>query len=190
MAVECLTYWATDTSYLQFYHPWPLSGFIIREEETNQISISKMRQYRGARRATIHDMRYRRMQYIAASWSKPFPRVPVQCINYICEDRKNVDELGGDIGAMRYALMPPSFKNPDHHHLKKNVQHGDAFKGTKFRPGLKMSNSNPSCRSSALHLFVKWIPPLAYWHRSHSNMCVFHLVVRVWFLFHCWKANR
>jgi hypothetical protein len=28
--------------------------------------------------------------------------------------------------------------------------------------GLKLSNSKPRCRVSALHLFVKWIPPLAF----------------------------
>ncbi len=74
MTDKCLIYCATDTSYQTPLHPWPLSAFIIRGRETQQINISKVRQYKGDRHAGIQHMMYRRIQYTVASWSKSFPR--------------------------------------------------------------------------------------------------------------------
>ncbi len=43
--------------------------------------------------------------------------------------------------------------------------------------GLKLSNSKPGCRVSALHFFVKLIPPMAFWHWAHSDKCFFQLLI-------------
>ncbi len=43
--------------------------------------------------------------------------------------------------------------------------------------GLKLSNCKPGCRVSALHFFVKQIPPMAFWHRAHSDKCYFQLLI-------------
>ncbi len=55
--------------------------------------------------------------------------------------------------------------------------------------GLKLSNSKPRCRVSALHIFVKYIPPMALWHWACWDKCFF-----IFFLhqppYHCWKSNR
>ncbi len=57
--------------------------------------------------------------------------------------------------------------------------------------GLKLSNSNSDCRVSALHFFVKLIPPpTAFWHEAHSDKCFFSFLSQHYPLFHCWKANR
>jgi hypothetical protein len=61
VAFKCPTLCATDTSYVDPCHLWLLSCFIIGEREGPQIEISKMRQYKGARRAAIHHMMYRRI---------------------------------------------------------------------------------------------------------------------------------
>jgi hypothetical protein len=42
---------------------------------------------------------------------------------------------------------------------------------------LKLSKSKPGCKVSALHLFVKWIPLMAFWHRAHSETCFFQLLI-------------
>jgi hypothetical protein len=38
---------------------------------------------------------------------------------------------------------------------KQTVQSEDAFEDTAFKRGLKLSNSKPGCRVSAIHFFVK-----------------------------------
>ncbi len=43
--------------------------------------------------------------------------------------------------------------------------------------GLRLSNSKPGCRVSALCLFVKEIPPMAFWHRAQSDKCFFQLLI-------------
>ncbi len=40
-----------------------------------------------------------------------------------------------------------------------------------------MPDSKPGCRVSALHFFVKWIPPMAFWHRAHSDRCSFQRLI-------------
>jgi hypothetical protein len=40
---------------------------------------------------------------------------------------------------------------------------------------LKLSNSKPGCRVSALHHFVKQIPTMAFWHQAQSSKCFFQL---------------
>ncbi len=42
-----------------------------------------------------------------------------------------------------------------------------------FSKGLRISNSKPGCKVSAPHYFVKWIPPMAFWNRAHSEKCFF-----------------
>ncbi len=46
-----------------------------------------------------------------------------------------------------------------------------------FSRGLKLSNSEPGCRVSALHFFVKWILPMAFWHQAHSDKYFLKLVI-------------
>ncbi len=41
---------------------------------------------------------------------------------------------------------------------------------------MKLSNSKPGCRASALHFFVKWMPSMAFWHRAHSDTCFLQLL--------------
>ncbi len=44
--------------------------------------------------------------------------------------------------------------------------------------GLKLPNSKPGCRVSAPHFFVKKkILPMAFWHRGHSDECLFQLLI-------------
>ncbi len=43
VAVKCLTYRDMDISYSERPYPWPLSDFIIRERDAQQINVSKMR---------------------------------------------------------------------------------------------------------------------------------------------------
>ncbi len=60
---------------------------------------------------------------------------------------------------------------------ERTVQPGNAFEDTALSRGLKLSNSKPGCRVSALHLFVKKMPPTAFWHWAHSDMCFFQLLI-------------
>jgi hypothetical protein len=56
-------------------------------------------------------------------------------IDYRCENRRKIDELRGDIGAIRYALNS-SFRRPRSTPPKmRTVQPGEAFEGTAFKPG-------------------------------------------------------
>ncbi len=62
---------------------------------------------------------------------------------------------------------------------KRTVGPGVAFEILKIpllSLGLKLSNSKPGCRVSALHFFVKQIPPMAIWHRAYSHKCFFSLL--------------
>jgi hypothetical protein len=43
--------------------------------------------------------------------------------------------------------------------------------------GLILSSSKPTCRISAVRFFVKYIPPMAFWHGAHSDKCLFQLLI-------------
>ncbi len=44
--------------------------------------------------------------------------------------------------------------------------------------GLELSNSKQGCRVAALHFFiVKYTPPMAFWHRAHSDKCFSQLLI-------------
>jgi hypothetical protein len=59
-------------------------------------------------------------------------------IDYRCEDRKNVGELRGDVGAVRWVLTP-SFRKPRSSPPKnRTVQPGDAFEDIAFIPGFEI----------------------------------------------------
>ncbi len=45
--------------------------------------------------------------------------------------------------------------------------------------GLKLSNSKPGCRVSALHFVVELISPMAFWHSALSYKCSFQLLIPV-----------
>jgi hypothetical protein len=49
--------------------------------------------------------------------------------------------------------------------------------------------SKPRCRVSALQFFVRLIPPMAFWHRAHSDKCFFSFLFHDQPLFYCWKVN-
>ncbi len=55
--------------------------------------------------------------------------------------------------------------------------------------GLKLSNSKPPCQVSALQIVVKNIPPMAFWHRAHSDKCFLRFFFQNQPLFQCWKAK-
>jgi hypothetical protein len=61
----------------------------------------------------------------------------------------------------------PLSKTPIINPKKRTVQ------DTAFKRGLKLSNSKPGCRVTALHFFVKYILPMTFWHRAHSDKCFF-----------------
>ncbi len=42
--------------------------------------------------------------------------------------------------------------------------------------GVKLSNTESACRVAALHLFVEFITPMAFWLRAHSVECFFTLL--------------
>jgi hypothetical protein len=46
-----------------------------------------------------------------------------------------------------------------------------------FSRGLKLPSSKLGFRVSALHFSVKQIPPMAFWHRAHSNKCFLQLLI-------------
>jgi hypothetical protein len=62
----------------------------------------------------------------------------------------------GDIGAIK-ELLTPSFRNPPPAPKKKNglFSHEMHLKILLLCCGLKMSNTKPGCRVSALYFFVK-----------------------------------
>ncbi len=41
--------------------------------------------------------------------------------------------------------------------------------------GLKLSNSKPCCRVSALYFFILLMPPMSFRHKAHSDKCFFKL---------------
>jgi hypothetical protein len=66
----------------------------------------------------------------------------------------------------------------------------DFLKTLLLSQGLKLSNSKPGCRVSALLFFVKYVPPMAFWHQAESDKCLFSFLFQDSHLFHFWKANR
>ncbi len=75
--------------------------------------------------------------------------------DYRREDKKIVSELRDDIGAVRKVLTP-SFRKPDHRPEKNEPFNQEKhLKIPLLSKGLKLPNSKPDCRVSALHLFVK-----------------------------------
>jgi hypothetical protein len=54
---------------------------------------------------------------------------------------------------------------------KRTVKPGDAFENTAFEQWFE---NVKGCRETALHLFVKQIPPTESWHQFDSDRCNFH----------------
>ncbi len=77
-------------------------------------------------------------------------------IDYRCEDRKKVGEMRGDICTIIDTSWLSPSENPDHH-LPKNEPFSQKvhLRIPLLSRGLKLSNSKPGCRVSALHFFVK-----------------------------------
>jgi hypothetical protein len=42
---------------------------------------------------------------------------------------------------------------------------------------VKLYNSKPDCKVSALHFFVKWLQPMASWPRARSDECFFPILI-------------
>ncbi len=76
---------------------------------------------------------------------------------------KKVGDSRGDIGAKRFVLTPFWFSRKEQLNLPLLIQ------------GLKLSNSKPDGRVSAFHCFVKYMPPMAFSHRPHSDKWLFQL---------------
>jgi hypothetical protein len=54
--------------------------------------------------------------------------------------------------------------------------------------GLKLSKSKLGYRGSA-HPFVEYIPPIAFWHRAHPDMCFSSLLFQNWPIY-CQKPRK
>jgi hypothetical protein len=56
--------------------------------------------------------------------------------------------------------------------------------------GLKLSNSKRDSRVSAFHFLMRYMPPMASWHRAHSDHSCFSVLSLDQPAFHSWKASR
>jgi hypothetical protein len=83
-------------------------------------------------------------------------------IDYGCEERKEDGDLKGNIGAIKQVLTLPFRKSPPKNKTFIQEMH---LKIPLLGLGLKLSNSKPGCRVSALHCFVKQIPAMACHHQ-------------------------
>jgi hypothetical protein len=72
-----------------------------------------------------------------------------------CEHGTKVGESRGDIGAIREVLTPSFRKLRSSLPKNKPFSQGMHLKIPLLSQGLKLSNSKPGCRVSALHFFVK-----------------------------------
>ncbi len=85
----------------------------------------------------------------------------------------------------------PLLENCDHHPQKNEPFSQEMhLKIPPSSQGLKLSNSKPEYRVSALHFFVKLLPPMASCHRAQWDECFFSFLFLDQPLFHCWKANQ
>jgi hypothetical protein len=76
-------------------------------------------------------------------------------IDYRCEDRKRLASWEATLVPLDRSWLPHS-ENPDHHSQKNEPLSQEMhLKITLSSWGLRLSNSKPGCRISALHFFVK-----------------------------------
>jgi hypothetical protein len=75
---------------------------------------------------------------------------------------EKVGMFRGNIGAIRQVLTS-SFRKPRSSPSKNELFSQEMhLKIPLLSRGLKLSNSKPGCRVSALHFFVKYTPPMAF----------------------------
>ncbi len=113
-------------------------------------------------------------------------------IDYRCEDRKTVDKLRGDIGAIRYVLTP-SFRKPWSSFKKKKKTNRSARRCIwryRFQAGVwnyQLLNQvlESQLFTSLWNRYHQWLPDIEL--IQTSAFCNFLSVDKP--RFHCWKAN-
>jgi hypothetical protein len=93
-------------------------------------------------------------------------------VDYRLKTEKESGEWRSETCAVRNVLDPSLKKNtrfpPPN---METFNQGMHLKIPLLGRSLRLSNSKARCRVSALHLFLKWIPPTAFWHWAHSDKC-------------------